>query len=115
MSAKHTAGPWEIHGKGISSFLTDQIRKIRPNVIGISTPLPPFAFGEATIFCIGNKAEENARLIAAAPDMLEALKLAEKYVQGIDSQQAFTSPENRVTYKDLQQIRAAILKAEPQP
>ena len=60
---KHTSGPWEIEERFSGSYA------IEPNVawLGASSSHQP---GE-------NLA--NARLIAAAPEMLAALKLAEKF------------------------------------
>jgi hypothetical protein len=55
--------------------------------------------------------EANARLIAAAPELYEALKLAREYVVRIDGTMAFTAPENRPTAKDIAIIDAALAKA----
>lgn len=99
-NTKHTPGPWYLDidktggnwdynirqktnlGKG------RQIAELNPHV-------NPFKNGESV--------ESNAALIAAAPDLLEALKLAESALEGRDSEgQEYAA----------KQARAAIAKAE---
>lgn len=78
--SKHTRGPWRLqpwHGpKGAT---------IRNRWRGIFEPIPEQALGsKSTVLSVGwrgdvedawvNISEANARLIAAAPDLLEALK-----------------------------------------
>ena len=58
MKTEHTQGPWQVHyshaNKNLAS-VTDRNRE----------PIAP---------CVGENAEANARLIAAAPELLEALR-----------------------------------------
>lgn len=74
MGAKHTPGPWVI---GISADHTPHIgtaRKFGPygeNVCVVARPGPA-----ERMEGVPNCADANARLIAAAPEMLEALKEA---------------------------------------
>jgi hypothetical protein len=53
-------------------------------------------------------ADANARLIAASPDLLEALKRIEPIIDVIE----YFSPEKAVDGSIAKQIRAAIAKAE---
>lgn len=64
MKKEHTQGPWQVHyslaNKNLAS-VTDRNRE----------PIAP---------CVGENAEANARLIAAAPELLAALKAIADYV-----------------------------------
>jgi len=80
---KNTAGPWAWHG--------DEL-------------LSPAEFVMATTK--GNRPSDNdARLIAAAPDLLEALQKALNYLQN-------TEEEFGITLDSADACRAAIAKAE---
>lgn len=61
-NAKHTAGPWEAH-----TFMVKGGEKMRDTIchVGVSTSLGPSR---------SNESVANARLIAAAPDLLKALE-----------------------------------------
>lgn len=85
---KHTPGPW-------------RVGDARHTVFGPKTG----AASPETIATMGkNNFRENARLIAAAPEMLEALKVA----LDLEGWQTTCAPvENH-----FRQIRAAIAKAE---
>jgi hypothetical protein len=63
MSAKHTPGPWKFVQGGSGNFPTWNVR------IGSNLVTLPSAASMETL-------DADARLIAAAPDLLEALKLA---------------------------------------
>jgi hypothetical protein len=56
MSAKHTPGPWAHDGEGIVWAVDQQ------------------AFGGWIADCRNGAMDQNARLIAAAPELLDALK-----------------------------------------
>lgn len=85
MTAKHTPGPWSIaEGDGCFIVETDD-STVRFVVIGLNME--------------GDRS--NAQLIAAAPDLLEALKLADAMLSGA------TMNANVVEQK----VRAAIAKA----
>ncbi|BAO04707.1 hypothetical protein KMC49_gp46 [Ralstonia phage Firinga] len=62
MNTKHTEGPWHVTGKGLSRYVEG---RVRPGV------LQEVAWCGATE--VPEQMEANARLIAAAPEMLEAL------------------------------------------
>ena len=83
---KHTEGPWEIgYGNGITGETCHIIPEI--NLDGeklITHPVEGLAGGTTdgkilseVIACVADKA--NAKLIAAAPDLLEACKEAKEY------------------------------------
>jgi hypothetical protein len=93
--SKHTPGPWTAEEAGRSGCW-------------ISTPVHPFTIVDSIDdecrhgAITGPNADANARLIAAAPDLLAALKLA---VQQNDHDMQMTGDELRI-------CRAAIAKAE---
>lgn len=93
--SKHTPGPWTVevmeNGYGYSIVARNKQNKIL-RVIG------PVAANGAGIKGCSSKAKADARLIAASPELLEALK-------------AVVSVTDRATHEfDL--ARAAIAKAE---
>jgi len=97
----HTPGPWRLvtrsnqHGLAALAVAID-----KPGCA--PSWLPGKGFGLASTLTAQDEA--NARLIAAAPDMLAALKLCEAFCKGHQE-----TPEKVVRY---QQARAAIAKAE---
>lgn len=94
MKPKHTPGPWKVaHGmRGLQNL---KVHGVENNE------------GLGIVNCgTGKDGEANARLIAAAPDMLEALKLIVK--MGNDS-----SPEGiAVINRGYEMAAAAIAKVE---
>ena len=88
MSEKYTRGPWKTEGEGIHALIRG---------------------GDATIVAVRHRLpadvhEANARLIAAAPELLEALMLAESvYRQNCVNEGEPSSV--------LDAMQAAILKA----
>ena len=92
---KHTPGPW----KARKGFHADTIEIFHPD----KSVKPPFYPCEiATIASDRDtaKAKANARLIAAAPELLEALQAFVKYADDVNDD----SPE-------LDRARSAIAKA----
>ena len=93
MSAKHTPGPWQISKKSIDAVVTDAGNYVAD--CGLSIVIPD------------DEQRANARLIAAAPDMLEALEeiarlpIARTYPDGPCIEQA-----------DMDMVLAAIQKAK---
>lgn len=81
MNTKHTPGPWKFEKRGGSGRAA-----IEHNIpetdypFAVWIPSPPFVMGSlGCLVCKTNgicpdESEANARLIAAAPDLLEALK-----------------------------------------
>ena len=92
MSAKHTPGPWRYWACKVDSRLQppmyDYAQFANPHEHVFRAPLRYLR-------------EEDARLIAAAPELLEALKAAEPYLRHAN-----------VAYNVYVQARAAIAKAE---
>ena len=105
MSTKHTPGPWVLT---ISSGMVEDTKhtiaeigttgKYRGAVTRMQSAEHIDGIGRDELIA-------NARLIAAAPDMLEALKLCANYIANTESELGITLPcgEN---------VRAAITKAE---
>lgn len=65
----HTPGPWRVgfEHSGVSAGILDR----NPGYIGVIAPAAPFVFGGVVAL---TKSQDDARLIAAAPDMLAALR-----------------------------------------
>jgi len=88
MSIKHTPAPWEAHtGEDYTVVM-----------------LPDECTDNASIAVYGSNDEANARLIAAAPELLEALKKAEEAIREI-------AEENDGDYELADELRAVIAKA----
>lgn len=88
METKYTEGKWEIIKKGVQLIVVKEsaiISLVMPNHVGIK------------------EAEANAKLIAAAPEMLEALQIL---IGDID-----TAPIKLTTKEKLIIARKAIKKA----
>jgi hypothetical protein len=94
MNTKHTPGPWEAFGP-VKFTVYGGDPKVRIAVIDYCTGAPT------------DEHDANGRLIAAAPDLLAALRLA---------QEAMRAPlddwKGEIERKALDAARAAIAKAE---
>lgn len=106
---KHTPGSWEVvrppHRKGLTSALMED----NPNAILIISRSTAWPLG--TSIAALSESEEgkaNARLIAAAPAMLEALEDAEFSLVCL-TRRLNAKEENN---ENLQNVRAAIAKAK---
>jgi hypothetical protein len=101
MNTQHTPGPWKIVTGNLNrEFNETSIRPVKSPIKGIILPIasvryPDHAFGLA-----------NARLIAAAPDLLEALQLCEGNIASL-----LWSTHPKVYSMWLDVVRAAIDKA----
>jgi hypothetical protein len=105
MSAQHMPGPWEARrdddGEG-GEWLV-----FGPNGLSLADCAPPWGDQEVH--------EANARLIAAAPDLLEVAKFAEDFLAA--EYAMVTEPDNpagwsdRAAYENYKSIHAAIAKA----
>lgn len=83
MSAAHTPGPWKTLGA-------------------------QFVCSESAVVAQQCKSMEDARLIAAAPDLLEALEALLSHTADLDPMQGYRPEED---FSAVKQARAAIAKA----
>ena len=100
-ASKHTPGPWEVlRVDNILAIMPDPIRGKPDSFLGIATVQEHDEERSA------GRIEANARLIAAAPELLEALKAITK----VNMESAV------LIYQRMEEIaRAAIAKAEGTP
>ena len=96
---KHTPGPWAVEKDGSSLWVVAHQPAWRSQPDGVR-PIPT----DTRIKC----GEANAHLIAAAPDLLAALKRCAGVISGS------TMTKNELI-EALEMSRAAIAKAEPTP
>ena len=96
-AAKHTAGPWRV----------DTGPKSRGRVISVCKGFPQKPVAQATGQETVDEREANARLIAAAPELLEALQWA---LAEIDGRTSYQRPDQKQACNT--KARAAIAKAE---
>ena len=104
MSAKHTPGPWVWDGEGRIDAL--KFRKVSPRLVGGR----PYMEGLVALpySCGGHATREaNARLMAAAPELLVALEAAESVMS--HPVHAFEVLAEHSVVREM--IRAAIAKA----
>ena len=71
---QHTPGPWIIDSEGIITDLSGRV--IAPLVHGHNVPSLAFPRGSGQYQAEDDGGAANARLITAAPEMLDALRLA---------------------------------------
>lgn len=93
---KHTPGPWYADpSKRVTGFAVTHDGEPNPLAIALRKPKNSYSKGIPD-----TKALANARLIAAAPELLEALESFPGFLCGTESGDAW-----------IEQIRAAIAKA----
>jgi hypothetical protein len=80
MKTKHTPGPW---GVSIDKVSVIKDCGAQGNLILVCPPLPE---SHLEAFPFEKEMESNARLIAAAPDLLEALDLAERALENVTNE-----------------------------
>ena len=100
METKHTPGPWKVDGTGMSVYSANERLDFAPMVAA--------ACGNEKSL---SQLRADARLIAAAPEMLEALKLAQSCLVAFKF-----IPGDRNSWEDydesaLSDVVAAIAKA----
>ena len=109
---KHTPGPWELvppnhwyigSGWGVRAKTPEGPGWPTPSATGYYAMCTPPPHGKEKV----REQEANARLIAAAPDLLEALKSLVEYGEGNEDPDVF--PEEHLR---LNSARAAIAKVE---
>lgn len=103
MDRAHTKGPWVLDGHNMSSVLKCTVPRGDPKACHLA--------GDYDIIarCFSDNWRNDARLIAAAPDMFEALLTALPYIECAEEDEAY---KPGVVAKVTAQIRAAIAKAE---
>lgn len=106
-NAKHTPGPWEVTEVNSGSNLV--YRKIRAAKCKNSSGSDSVGFAGAYEMPDQKEAEANARLIAAAPELLAACKAALPYLQDHVAMTLDEGPGDRIAFDVME---AAITKAE---
>lgn len=111
--SKHTPGPWKVHRSYSSGLMSLALAGELPNYVPIETPFKEGAFADATSGDSPwepSEIEANARLIAAAPEMLEAL---EEFIRFIDLP-PWAQPNEIACYRAaaVASAEAAIAKAK---
>ncbi len=101
---KHTPGPWIVNSEGQITDLQD--RTIVPNVHGHNVPSNAFPRGSGQYVAEDDGGAANARLIAAAPDLLDVARKALRELRSINPGPAGDREGNRAL------LIAAIAKAE---
>jgi hypothetical protein len=107
---EHTPGPWKYETR-IQRGTYSQPVKGNPVRHYVTGHRPSQNFAEPLICNLGptyDRAEANARLIAAAPDLLAALKLANEMLNYLYHTTDDDPPDN----VDHGRVRVAIAKAE---
>jgi len=110
MSAKHTPGPWSLDRRSTCWAIVDA----KGQDLAYQDDAPRFHDGEpcGSVTSRGRTSkdlEANARLIAAAPDLLAALELAESSLSTYATTGAFTPGQPSGWL--LAQLRLAIARA----
>jgi hypothetical protein len=101
--SQHTPGPWKAFGRGI--FMGDLLVGTTTHTSDVEkSPYGKFPESEAC--------EANARLIAAAPDLLEA---AQSVLDYADMDEFLSDAHNNAVFgiraEDLRELRAAMSRA----
>jgi len=111
----HTKGPWAVsqlgrRNDGSIAVMTDSdVDRFAVAYVNVSSPQPR---GKAHL-AQDDASESNARLIAAAPDMLDALRIAAEALDNYsDVNDGGNGPVPNRAMAALQDVEAAIAKAE---
>ena len=75
----HTPGPWKVEKRGADGIGYPITEPVSVGAFPwlVNVPAPPFALGAVGALVCYENGEANARLMAAAPDLLEACAKAE--------------------------------------
>lgn len=95
MEHKHTPGPWTNHGRIPQPGLPHSCIAAKTLIARVYSE----TFGDA------EQEAANARLIAAAPELLDALLIAEAFMAGFEDDDSQEGIQD-----NLRQIRAALAK-----
>jgi hypothetical protein len=103
--AKHTDGPW--HWQGAVKARTGELVENNRFLIGADGAWVLARMGRSPL------SDADARLMAAAPDLLEACKAAlDRHRQALAIRQKLTGIAGMGIAKEIAQMEAAIAKAE---
>lgn len=106
MEHKHTAGPWYADQRGNIWRRDPSELYENGGAVAGDKPVATAHGGWYGENAIGYPIEANARLIASAPELLEALVLAERFMCGFEGDPMQVEIEG-----SLRQMRTAIAKA----
>src|SRR5690606_1875518 len=109
METKHTPGPWRADGLEIWAT-----KGVRFNLTTVGTPMIAAVCAHAGMEG-GSPAEANARLIAAAPALLEAMQQAFDFPPDFFDRSDDELEQITVSGRHLRMVRAAIAKATGEP
>jgi hypothetical protein len=125
MTTAHTPGPWIFRQWGLTDEVLEQMRKAGINPVRMLTnsgaaavtaddvqvatvnSQTPFKKGQGHLVDCPVR-DANARLIAAAPELLEALKASLQILEGISESRDFRNEQALI----LEMVRQAVAKAE---
>lgn len=107
-TARHTAGPWQIEFSK-SMDITGNIHRVFDKDRFPTAFVPAWDAAKPGEIDGTDEAKANARLIAAAPDLLDALKLAEGHLEEM-RQDARWHPVSHCPVLD--RVRQVIAQAE---
>jgi hypothetical protein len=106
---KHTPGPWLVHPYGVQAGPHNPGFDVGPRGIAVATVI-----GEFHAVRPGPQTVANATLIAAAPELLAALRDAERWIAESESGIGRRSAEPKLNGRlVLREAQAALAKAEP--
>lgn len=106
MEAKHTPGPWFITGGEMTKYVEARIgNRLLQEVAAVGPTVADDGYGD--------QQQANARLIAAAPELLEALQsLLKRFPTEDDMHIAgWEQSEIDLACRDYEAARAAVVKA----
>jgi hypothetical protein len=101
VTAGHTPGPWFV----------ENIMYGGPRIVYGEAEAPEGFRSDVPWREASEQAQANARLIAAAPELLAALKVAQTWMETYRRQTG--TSEHGIIGNDIAIVRAAIAKAEP--
>jgi hypothetical protein len=108
--AKHSPGPWEAHGGGGTGTRWNIYAWYVPPR-GSVTPAGRLLVAQVNVAATGAEREANARLIAAAPDLLAALKRLRRQVS-LTPSGMLAGISGRDDERTIADVDAAVAKAE---
>ncbi len=112
----HTPGPWQLHKSDDTLVIGSDCREVA-EACGDYTEEAERPVLQRLVEYLdhhGRRMEANARLIAAAPDLLSALKDARESIEALANMVSDATQFRQDVSDDLARINAAIAKAEGQ-